>query len=1060
MNKLIYFSVYHRGVVLFATALLALLGWFSFIHLPIDAVPDITNTQVQVFAEAGGLSAEEAERSITFPIESSMGGISGVTQVRSLSRFGLSVVTVVFEDGVDIYRARQLVSERLQSITSGLPQGVEPKLGPITSGLGEIFFYSLQYDKKEGEEKAEFNQLMDLRSVQEWLVKPRILTVPGVAEVNTIGGFEKQFHVIPDPEKLTRYGVSFSSIVEALEETNLNVGGGYVQQSGEQFVVQGQGLLSDLDDIRNTPLRPLNSVTTLLIKDVAEVKLSSELRTGASLVRGEEAVLGTAMMLLGQNSRDVSLRVAERVDEISKTLPKGVKLEVLYDRSDLVNKTLGTIEHNLLTGAALVVIVLLLLLGNIRAAIITAVVIPLSLLFTFIFMKRFGISGNLLSLGALDFGIIVDGTVIVLDHCVRRLHDAGRELGRRLSRAEVQRVVYEATVEIRTAAGFGELIVVVVFLPVLALEGIEGKMFKPMASTFALAVFCALILSFSTVPALASTFMSGRVVERDPWLMRRAEALYRPLFELAANFRMVTIGIGALAIILGGILFSRLGGEFLPQMDEASRTLQFVRPVNVSLDQAILLQKRSEFVINEFPQVQAVFSRIGTGEVATDPMGVNLADTFITFKERDVWPKGDGKPRTWADLTRAMVTRLEEEIPGQRVLVSQPIQMRFNELLEGTRADVSVKIFGDDFDSLVETSEKVAEVIRTVPGAGDVETELQGTSPVLKIIPNQGFLASLGVPKSEVLETVKIAMGGEEVGYIYEGVRKFEVLVRLDEKHRSDLKVIRSLPVELGERTLVPLSQAAKVEFDETYGVVNREQAKRRVAVLINPRGVDTETFVQAAQEKVAKEVVLPEGSYFEWGGNFKNLIQARDRLAIFAPLAMVLVLAMVYWAFGSVAQTILVFMGVPFALVGGVVGLMLNGLPFSISAGVGFIALSGISVLNGIVLVNCFNDLRASGLRGIEIIRRGTILRIRPVLMTALVAIFGFVPMMISTGVGAEVQRPLASVIIGGLFSSTFLTLVVLPVLYLVFERFMELPKEKDSRDHVAGSQVEALHN
>lgn len=1045
MNKIIYFSVYHRGVVLFTTGLLVLMGWLSFLHLPIDAVPDITNTQVQIFAEAGGLSAEEAERSITFPVESSMGGISGVTQVRSLSRFGLSVVTVVFEDGADIYRARQLVSERLQSIASGLPHGVEPKLGPITSGLGEIFFYSLTYDNSNGDPKNEFEQLMELRSVQDWLVKPRILTVPGVAEVNTIGGFEKQFHVIPDPNKLRSYGVSFSSIVEALEKTNLNVGGGYVQQSGEQFVVQGQGLLSDLDDIKNTPLRPLNSVTTLLIKDIAEVKLSSELRTGASLVRGQEAVLGTAMMLLGQNSRDVSLRVAERVEEISKTLPNYIKLEVLYDRSDLVNKTLGTIEHNLLTGAALVVIILLLLLGNFRAAVITAVVIPLSLLLTFILMKRFGISGNLLSLGALDFGIIVDGAVIVLDHCVRKLHDVGKEFGRPLTRKEVQRVIYEATVEIRTAAGFGELIVVVVFLPVLALTGIEGKMFQPMAATFAIAVVCALILSFSTVPALASTFMSGKVVERDPWLMRQAERLYRPIFDLATRFKLVTISIGALSILLGGLLFTRLGGEFLPQMDEASRTLQFVRPVNISLDQALLLQVRSESIIKEFPQVQAVFSRVGTGEVATDPMGVNLADTFITFKEREDWPKGDGQPRTWGAVTGSIVNRLEEEVPGQRVLVSQPIQMRFNELLEGTRADVSVKIFGDDFESLVETSEKVAASIRTVPGAGDVETELQGTSPVLKVIPNQGFLASLGVPKGEVLETVKIAMGGEEVGYIYEGVRKFPVIVRLDEKHRSDLKVIRSLPVELGERTLVPLSQAAKVEFDETYGVINREQAKRRVAVLINPRGVDTETFVNAAKAKVASEVTLPPGSYLEWGGNFKNLIQARSRLLIFAPLAMLLVLAMVYWAFGSVAQTILVFMGVPFALVGGVVGLMLNGLPFSISAGVGFIALSGISVLNGIVLVNCFNDLRAQGLRGIDLIRRGTILRIRPVLMTALVAIFGFVPMMLSTSVGAEVQRPLASVVIGGLFSSTFLTLVVLPILYLVFERYMEIPRERE---------------
>lgn len=1059
MNKIIYFSVYNRGVVLFATALLALLGWFSFTHLPIDAVPDITNTQVQVFAQAGGLSAEEVERSITFPIENSMGGISGVKQVRSLSRFGLSVVTVVFEDGYDIYRARQLVSERLQTISSDLPKGADPKLGPITTGLGEIFFYALKYDENTSPNGQKFKDLMDLRSLQEWVVKPRLLTVPGVAEVNTIGGYEKQFHVIPDPEKLKRYGVSFSSIVEALENTNLNVGGGYVQQSGEQFVVKGQGLLSDLEDIKNTPLKPLNSVTTLLIKEIAEVKLSSELRTGAALVRGQEAVLGTAMMLLGENSRDVSQRVAERVEEIKKTLPKEVELEVLYDRSDLVNKTLGTIEHNLLTGAALVILILLFLLGNVRAAIITAMVIPLSLLLTFILMKRFGISGNLLSLGALDFGIIVDGAVIVLDHCVRKLKEAGGSLERRLTRAEIQRVVYEATVEIRTAAGFGELIIVVVFLPVLALTGIEGKMFKPMAATFALAVFCALVLSFSTVPALASSFMSGKVIQKDPWLMRLAERLYRPVLAAATRFKIITIAVGVISIVAGVLLFSRLGGEFLPQMDEASRTLQFVRPVNVSLDQAIRFQQSSESIIKKYPQVEAVFSRIGTAEVATDPMGVNLADTFITFKEREEWPKGKDQPTTWAELTQKIVDQLEAEIPGQRVLVSQPIQMRFNELLEGTRADVSIKIFGDDFETLVEVSEEIAEIVRAVPGAGDVETELQGASPILTVTPDQEVLAPLGVPKSEILETVKIAMGGEEVGYIYEGVRKFPVIVRLDEKHRSDLSVIRSLPVELGERTLVPLSQAATVEFDEGYGVINREQTKRRVAVLINPRGVDTETFVLAAQAKVESEIKLPPGTYLEWGGNFKNLIEARRRLAIFAPIALLLVLAMVFMAFGSVAQTLLVFMGVPFALVGGVIGLMLNGLPFSISAGVGFIALSGISVLNGVVLVNCFNDLRATGIRGLELIKQGTVLRIRPVLMTALVAMFGFVPMMLSTGVGAEVQRPLASVVIGGLFSSTVLTLVVLPILYLVFERFMELPTEKDKKHQLDANKIEALH-
>lgn len=1049
-NRIIHFSVYHRGVVLFVTGLVATVGWYSFTHLPIDAVPDITNTQVQVFAEAGGLSAEQAERSITFPIEKSMGGISGVTQVRSLSRFGLSVVTVVFRDGEDVYRARQLVSERLQSIASDLPNGVEPKLGPITTGLGEIFFYALYYEKQTG--GTQLAELMELRSLQEWFIKPRLLTVSGVAEVNTIGGFEKQFHVQPDPEKLRRYGIGFSTIVDALKENNANVGGGYVQQSGEQFVIQGSGLLSTIADIEDTPLRPLNSLTSLTIKDVAHVQLASELRTGAALVRGKEAVLGTTMMLLGENSREVSRNVAERIAEISKTLPEGVKLEVLYDRSTLVNQTLGTIEHNLLTGAGLVILVLLFLLGNLRAALITAAVIPLSLLATFIFMRWFHISGNLLSLGALDFGIIVDGAVIVLDHCVRKLHDTGKLLKRVLTRSEVLRVVHDASIEIRTAAGFGELIVVVAFLPVLALTGIEGKMFHPMAATFALAVFCALLFSFSTVPALASTFLRGDLVERDPWLMRQAERIYAPLFGWAHKWRLVTVSAGITSVLLGIAFFTQLGGEFLPQMDEASRTLQFVRPVNISLDQAIILQQKSERIISRFPQVKAVFSRIGTAEIATDPMGVNLADTFVTFHDRSQWPRGEGTPQTWVELTQQIVSQIEEEVPGQRVLISQPIQMRFNELLEGTRADVSVKVFGDDFSRLIETSEKVAEVIRTINGAGDVEVELQGTSPILVVTPNQKFLSPLGASKREVLEAVGTALGGEEVGFVYEGVKRYPVIVRLAESLRSDLKVIRSLPVELGERTLVPLSKAATVEFDESYGVVNREQAQRRVAVLINPRGVDTETFVLNAQAKVENEVKLPSGSYLEWGGNFKNLIQARNRLAIFAPVALLLVLAMVYWAFGSAAQTLLVFMGVPFALVGGVLGLLLNGLPFSISSGVGFIALGGISVLNGVVLLNCFNDLRSGGLRGLELIREGTRLRIRPVLMTALVAIFGFVPMVISTGVGAEVQRPLASVVIGGLFSSTLLTLIVLPVLYLMFEGYMDLPQQKEKATDLAG--------
>lgn len=1040
INRIIYFSVYNRAAVLLLTVLLAGFGWWSFRHLSIDAVPDITNIQVQVFTEAGGLSAEEVERSVTFPIEKSMGGISDVTQVRSLTRFGLSVVNVVFADHTDIYRARQMVSERLLSMRSELPPRVEPKLGPISTGLGEIFFYAIEAKEiKTGLERGE--QLMELRGIQEWYVKPRLLNIPGVAEINTIGGFEKQFHVQPKIEKLREYGIGFHEIVEALEKTNQNVGGGYVQQSSEQFIVQGSGLLSGIEDLELTPLKSLNTLRAITIKDVADVRLASELRTGAAVVGTQEAVLGTVLMLMGENSRDVSTRVAERFKEIEKGLPEGVKLTPHYDRSELVNKTLSTIEHNLVMGGSLVIVVLLLLLGNLRAALITAVVIPLSLLLTFIFMKEFKISGNLLSLGALDFGIIVDGAVIVLDHCVRKIHDTTKALSRNLSSEEVKKTVYEAAVEIRTAAGFGELIVVVVFLPVLALTGIEGKMFQPMAATFAIAVFCALVLSFTTVPALASLVLRGKVQESDPWIMRQAEKAYRLILNFSLKHKTITISAGVLSVVVGAILFARLGGEFLPQMDEASRTIQFVRPVNISLDLSIRFQEKSQKIISEFPQVKAVFSRIGTAEVATDPMGVNLADTFVTFKERSDWPTENGAPRTWTEVTRQIADRLEEEIPGQRVLISQPIQMRFNEMLEGTRADVSVKIYGEDFETLIELSEKVAEAIRSVPGAGDVEGESQGKSPMLKVSPNYDFLRPLGVPAREVLETVAIAVGGEEAGYIFDGVRRYPIIVRLSETLRSNLDVIRSLPVQAGERASVPLKEAGKIQFEETLGTINREESKRRVAVMVNPRGVDTESFVLAAQKKVDAEIKLPPGYYLEWGGNFKNLNEARSRLMIFAPLALLLVLAMVFWAFGSIPQTLLVLIGVPLALVGGVLGLKVNGLPFSITAGVGFIALAGISVLNGVVLINCFNDLKGKGMSGIELVRQGTALRIRPVLMTALVAIFGFIPMMVSTGVGAEVQRPLASVVIGGLVSSTLLTLIVLPCVYLIFEGWMSPP-------------------
>jgi heavy metal efflux system protein len=1035
IEKLVHFSVRNRGLVFLFTLILAGLGWVSFQSLPIDAVPDITNNQVQVNTAAEGLTPEEIERYITVPIENGMGGLADLIQTRSISRFGLSQVTLVFEDRVDIYRARQVVSERMQEVIPNLPEGMQPKLGPVSSGLGEVYFYTLQASTPAaGAER--FAQLMELKSLQDWYIKPRLLTVPGVAEVNSIGGFEKQFHVQPDIQQMARYGLHFSDLIEALKQTNRNVGGGYVQQTGEQFLVQATGLLKDADDIRHVPVKSLESLKTISIDDVAQVRLATELRTGAALVNGKEEVVCTALMRLGENSRVVAHRVAEKVEELKKGLPPGVAISTIYDRSDLVDATLGTVEHNLLTGAILVIVILILLLGNLRAALITAVTIPLTLLLTFILMKRLGMSGNLMSLGALDFGIIVDGVVIVIDNCVRRVHHRTLELKRALNKDELSRTIEEATLEIRQSAGFGQLIIVVVFLPIFAFTGVEGKMFIPMVGTFCLALIVAFVLSFTLAPALASLFLKGDVGEKEPWLMFKIKQLYDPMLQRFLNHRPWVLGLGALSIFAGGVLFSRLGGEFLPQLNEGSLAIQFVRPATISIDQSVALQEKTEDVIREFPQVSHVFSRIGTAEVATDPMGVNLSDTFILFKDKDDWEPINGKKPSKAELTEDLVTRLRKKVPGQRMLVTQPIQMRFNELLEGTRADISVKIFGDDMDRLADIAGQAKAIIEKVPGAGDVELEMQGKSPLLHVEPNLEVLHSLGISNHEVLETVGTAVGGEEVGVIYEGMKRFPIVVRLNEKNRSDLDALKALPVGISANTTLPLSQAADLHFEDTFGAYSRETGKRRVAILVNPRGRDTESFVAEAQRKVDETVKMPSGYFIEWGGNFKNLQQAKSRLAVLTPLVLVLVLGMLYVAFRNAYETFLIFSCVPLALVGGVLGLMLNELPFSISAGVGFVALSGIAVLNGVVLINCFNDLHRHGIKGRDLIRQGTDLRIRPVLMTALVEIFGFLPMMVSTGVGAEVQRPLAAVVIGGVISSTLLTLVVLPVLVSLLEK------------------------
>lgn len=1035
IEKIIRFSVYNRAVVFAFTGLFMVAGWVAFKTLSIDALPDITNVQVTVNTEIDGLAPEEAERSITAPIESVMNGISRVTHIRSLTKFGLSQVTVNFEDGTDIYRARQQVSERLQSVLPDLPAGSKPHLGPVTTGLGEIFFYTVEAEEPATGE-ARLTQLMELRAVQEWVIRPQIMTVKGVAGVDTTGGYEKQFHIQPDVKKMAQYGLGFDEIETALNQTNRNVGGGYVQQEGKMFLVQAVGLFKSLEDIRKVPVKSLETLKTITVGDVADVSLGYPLRVGAALVDGREAVLGMVYLLSGDNSRVVAKDVARKVEETKKKLPAGVHIEVLHNRSDLVDATLNTVLHNLVIGAALVVIVLLLLVGNIRAALITAFIIPLSLLFTFLMMNWRGMSGNLMSLGALDFGIIVDAAVIVLENCIRRIQEKSRELNRSLSQDELKETVVQAATEVRRASGFGEIVILIVFLPVFALTGIEGKMFHPMAAAFCFALLGALIFSFTTAPALASLVLKGEKTEKEPWLMRFFSRLYAPSLRYAMKRRVATLGVAVGSVLVGIFLFSRLGAEFLPQLNEGSIVVMFNRDVNIGIDEAVSMQARSERIIREFPQVKKVFSRIGTAEAATDPMAISLTDTFVMLKDRDEWPPlGQGQVPTKDDLAEAIVAKLESEIPDQGPVLSQPIQMRFNELMEGTRADVALKIFDDDLFRLLEVSEKAETILKELPGAGDVEAELSDTSKVLKITPYEDRLAAFGVGPSVVLDAVSTGVGGQEAGFLYDGVRRFPIVIRLSEKDRSDLETLKALPVEVAPSLTVPLEKLADLSFVDGFGTIIRENGKRRTAILINPRGRDTESFVTGAKAALDEKLPLSTESYYEWGGNFKNLERAKARLLILMPLVLILVFLMIFFVFRDIFQTLLIFSGIPLALVGGVLALKLQGLTFSMSAGIGFIALSGIAILNGVVLISYFNQLKAKGLRGDELVLQGSMLRLRPVLMTALVEIFGFLPMMFSGGLGAEVQRPLATVVIGGVFSSTLLTLLVLPLVYLMFE-------------------------
>ena len=1052
LEKLLHFSVRQRAFVVLLTVVLAAVGTISFMRLPIDAVPDITNVQVQVNTSVEALSPVEIEKLVTFPIEWAMGGIPGIEEVRSISRYGLSQVTVVFEEGTDIYRARQLVGERLGEAREQLPDGIgDPQMGPISTGLGEIYMWSIRATgpRPDGEPWTP----IDLRSIQDWVVRPQLRTVPGVTEVNSIGGWERQIHITPDPARLRSHGLSFRDVSEAVAENNANVGGGYIEHRGEQYVVRSTGRVESLDDIRAIKLGVHDGVP-VFVRDVAGVAEGKELRTGAATEDGEEAVIGTAIMLLGENSRVVSRSVAARMKEIGRSLPENVEVRTLYDRTYLVDATLRTVRNNLVEGAILVIVILFLLLGNVRAALIVALAIPLSMLFAVTGMVRFGISGNLMSLGAVDFGIIVDGAVVLVEHILRRLGEARTRLGRIPTRAERISLAYESSREVARPVLFGVGIIMIVYLPLLTLTGVEGKMFRPMAEVVLLAIVGALILTFTFVPAMVALLLGGDVAEHDNALVRACKAAYAP--ALAATLRRPVVVVASALLLLGGTLAlaGRLGSTFIPRLGEGAIAIQPSRMPSISLGESVEMQKRVERRLREeFPdEVAEIFARTGTAEVATDPMGPNVSDTYVMLHPREQWTRA----RTQEELADAMA-RVLEGVPGQNYEFSQPIELRFNELISGVRSDVAVKVFGDDMDVLLKYAHRVAAIFRTVPGSADVKVEQVTGLPVLTVDVDRAAIARYGLNVSEVQEVVATALGGREVGEWIEGDRRTPLIVRLPERVREDLDGLRDLAIPVPEPggdhagggdslfvdagppggAFLPLSTFAGIDLVEGPNQVSRESGKRRIVVQANVRGRDMGSFVEEAQARIDREIPrLPERTWFGWGGQFENLLAAKERLRIVVPLALFLILLLLFGTFGSLKQALLVFTGVPLALTGGVFSLWLRGIPFSISAGVGFIALSGVAVLNGLVMVTFINRLREEGVDLEDAVRRGALERLRPVLMTALVASLGFVPMALATGTGAEVQRPLATVVIGGLVSSTILTLGVLPVLYRMVHR------------------------
>ncbi|HTO39401.1 MAG TPA: CusA/CzcA family heavy metal efflux RND transporter [Rhizomicrobium sp.] len=1036
LERIISLSIRYRWAVLAVVLMLAAFGAWNFQHLPIDATPDITNVQVQINTEAKGYSPLEAEQRVTVPLETVIAGIPGIESTRSLSRYGLSQITVNFKDGVDIYFARQLVSERLQSLAGQLPQGITPKLGPIATGLGEIFMYVVEAEPNARKPDGSAYTPEDLRTLQDWVIRPQLRNTPGVTEINTIGGFVRQYHVTPWPERLAALGLGIGDVITALERNNINAGAGYIERHGEQYLVRVQGRASVIDDLKTIVITSRNGIP-VRIGDVADIGLGKELRTGAASHNGEEIVLGTAFMLIGENSRTVSKAVAAKLEEAARALPQGVIASPLYDRTALVDRTIETVKANLIEGAFLVIVILFFLLGNIRAALITAAVIPLSMLFTITGMVENRVSGNLMSLGALDFGLIVDGAVIIVENCLRRFAESQHQLGRLLTRDERFSLTANATSEVVKPSIFGILIITIVYVPVFALTGIEGKMFHPMAFTVVFALTAAVVLSLTFVPAAVALFVTGKVAEKESAVMRGARERYAGALDWALACPRAVIGLAVALVVISGLGATRLGSEFLPNLDEGDVALHALRIPSTSLTQSVSMQQTLEKKLLQAPEVEQVFSKIGTAEVANDPMPPSVADTFVMLKPRVKWPDPGKHKEKLVEELETLVAR----VPGNNYEFTQPIQMRFNELISGVRADVAVKLFGDDLEKLSATGREIQAVVEGVKGSADARLEQTDGLPMLQITPDRAALARLGLNVADIQEVVQASIGGTEAGAIFEGDRRFAIVVRLPENIRSNVDAVANLHVTLprGEGdhpAYVPLREIAKVETIIGPNQISREDGKRRVVVTANVRDRDLGSFVTELQEKISTTVKIPAGYWLRYGGTFEQLMSATARLQLVIPLALLLIYTILFALFRSARDAAIVFSGVPLALTGGVLALALRGIPFSISAGVGFIALSGIAVLNGVVMLSFMNALRSAG-RALDVaIRDGALTRLRPVLTTALVASLGFVPMAFNDGAGSEVQRPLATVVIGGILSSTLLTLFVLPVLYRLVHR------------------------